>query len=127
MPGAIWTGLGVILAVAGALGVFYAVFRSTTITKTVELYKGENEIQGKAIARQAMQLAEQEARIVVLERENEILRNLVVGHDQLNILLKDSVARHVEHERTIEALNEIKGVLSEMWRSIVTVSIEEKT
>lgn len=125
MPATVWTGLGIILAVSGALGVAYAVFRSTTVTKTVELYKGENEIQGKAIARQALQLAEQEARILVIERENEILRNLVVGHDQLNILLKDSVARHVEHERTLVVLEEIKDLLGEMWRSLIKTLAEE--
>lgn len=125
MPGMIWTGLGVILAVAGALGVSYAVFRSTTVTKTVELYKGENEVQGKAIARQALQLVEQDARIAALERENEVLRNLVVGHDQLDLLVRDSAERHTEHIHQVEILADIKDLLQEMWRSVARTKAEE--
>lgn len=126
MPAIVWTSLGVILALAGALGVAYAVFRSTTVTKTVELYKSENEVQGKAIARQALQLAEQEARILVLERENAILRDLVIGKEQLDMLLKDSIARHVEYERTLDVLTEIKGLLGEMWRSLIKTMAEDQ-
>lgn len=119
MPAFVWSALGLIMAVAGALGIAYAVFRSTTVTKTLELYQGENEVQGKAIARQAVLLVEQDARIVALEKENEVLRNLVIGHEQLEMLVRDTVARSIQHAEQLEALNEIKELLGEMWRTTI--------
>lgn len=116
--------LSAIVAVAGALGVAYAVFRSATTTKTLELYKGENEVQGKAIARQALMLTEQEARITTVERENEVLRNLVIGHEQLEMLVKDTVARSIQHQEQLDALKEIKDVLGDMWRSLIKLLAE---
>ena len=116
--------LSAVVLIAGALGIAYAIFRSTTVTKTVELYKGENEVQGKAIARQATALIDQEARIGALERENAVLRNLVVGHEQLDLLVKDSAERHLEHTKQIDVLCEIKELLAEMWRPMVKALIE---
>lgn len=126
MPAAVWSALGLILAVAGALGVAYAVFRSTTVTKTLELYKTENEVQGKAIARQAVLLVEQEARITMLEKENEVLRNLVIGHEQLEMLVKDTVARSIQHQEQLDTLNEIKDLLGEMWRATIRALAPEQ-
>lgn len=39
--------IGVLLAVAGTLGVTWAVFRASAATKTIELYQAENEVMGK--------------------------------------------------------------------------------
>lgn len=39
--------IGVLLAVAGTLGVTWAVFRASSATKTIELYQAESEVQGK--------------------------------------------------------------------------------
>lgn len=116
--------ISAVIAIAGTLGVAYAVFRTATTTKTLELYKGENEVQGKAIARQSLTLVDQDARIAALERENDVLRNLVIGHEQLEMLVRDTVARSVQHEAQLTALHEIKEVLTEMWQSLVRLLAE---
>lgn len=125
MP-AFWSALGLVLTLAGAFGIAYAVFRSTTVTKTLELYKTENEAQGRAVARQAVTLLEQEARLAALEKENEVLRKLVIGHEQLDFLVRDSASRTIQHEEQVQLLTDIKEALVDMWRTTAAALAERE-
>lgn len=111
--------LSFILAAIGALGIAYAVFRSATVTKTMELYKLENEALGKSVARlQADQLIQAE-RITTLENENKVLKDVVTGKsavDELQAYAEAESRMRREAEQTaITLLRDILAQLKDMW------------
>lgn len=118
----ILTVLAAIAAVAGGLGVAYAVFTSSRVQTTIRLYQQENEAQGKRI-----KSLEDEGRIHAeqigsLKRENETLRDLATGRSLLEGLVA-SIAEHeqlrqTEHRAMMELLREMKESLSELWRAV---------
>jgi len=71
--------VGITLSIVGLLGVSYAVFRTNVVSKTIELYKNENEILGKALARQQTEAEKLATRLQALETANEVLRTTVSG------------------------------------------------
>ena len=78
--------VGAILTIIGLLGVAYAVFRTNVVSKTIELYKSENEILGKALARQQTEYEKLVTRLQALETANEVLRTTVSGEKAVNEL-----------------------------------------
>lgn len=112
-------GVSALLAIIGALGVAYAVFRSATVTKTLELYKLENEALGKSVARlQADQLLQSE-RITTLENENHVLKDVVTGKAAIEHLseevLKAEKMRSEEHAAMMILLRDLLAQLKGMW------------
>ena len=118
----ILTVLAAIAAVAGGLGVAYAVFTSSRVQTTIRLYQQENEAQGKRI-----KSLEDEGRIHAeqigsLKRENETLRDLATGRSLLEGLVasiaENEQLRQTEHRAMMELLREMKESLSELWRAV---------
>ena len=112
-----------VIGVIGLLGVAYAVFTSARVQKTVELYKLENEAQGKRIGTLEGEKTTQGERIAALERENTTLRDLATGKTFLEVLSKEiqqaEGERLAEHKLMIASLNDLKESLNEMWQGMV--------
>lgn len=117
--------MGLVLAVAGALGVAYAVFRSATVTKTLDLYKEENEALGKALARQQADLLALSERLRGIEEENRVLRNVVTGKEHFDALEREAGKRAAEHASIMAILQEVREQLAELWRGVVRVLGEQ--
>lgn len=106
----------------GLLGVAYAVFTSAKVQKTVELYKLENEAQGKRIGTLEAEKVTQGERLAAVERENITLKDLATGKSFLEGLSREMQAaenqRMIEHQAMISALAEVKDSLAELWRGV---------
>lgn len=124
------SALGAVVGMMGLLGVAYAVFTSAKVQKTVELYKLENEAQGKRIDTLEKEKVTWAERLAVLERENGILEDLATGKTFIGELSREiheaESQRMAEHkamtavlEKTNGALEEIKDTLAEMWQGMV--------
>lgn len=114
--------IGVVLSVAGTLGVAYAVFRSATVTKTIELLETENTALSKSVTRQQADLTLLQDRVGQLEQANAVLKNIVTGRTEIEALTayaKDEArVRREEHRITVELLHEVRDLVQEMWRAI---------
>lgn len=112
-----------ILALAGALGVFYAVFRSATVQKTLDLYREENEALGKAVARLQGDYLTILAKNEELLRANSVLQETVSGREAVKALAAQLATfqgeRHKEHEAMVHLLGEMREQLADMWRGVV--------
>lgn len=115
--------IGSILALMGALGIAYAVFRSATVQKTLDLYKAENEALGKAVARQQADLLTLTAKAEELERANNVLQRTVSGREAVEALGQQlnryQDARMVEHREMTELLRDMKDQMAELWQAVV--------
>lgn len=116
------SALGALLGMVGLLGVAYAVFTSAKVQKTVELYKLENEAQGKRIGTLEAEKVTQGERLAAVERENITLKDLATGKSFLEGLSREMQAaenqRMIEHQAMISALAEVKDSLAELWRGV---------
>lgn len=116
------SAIGAVLGMVGLLGVAYAVFTSAKVQKTVELYKLENEAQGKRIGTLEAEKVTQGERLAAVERENLTLKDLATGKTFLEGLsheMQDAEnQRMVEHQAMTAALAEIKDSLGELWRGV---------
>lgn len=99
--------LGAVLALTGTLGIAYAVFRSATVQKTLDLYETENAALGKAVARQQADLLTVTARLEQIERENEVLRNIVTGKAQLDEIRAATHLTQQQHDEMMVALADV--------------------
>jgi hypothetical protein len=113
-----------LLALSGALGIAYAIFRSATVTKTMELYKLENEALGKSVSRLQADQAVQSERITVLENENRVLRDVVTGKTAIEHLtgevLRTEAQRREEHAAMMVLLRDLLGQIKDMWAQLGT-------
>jgi hypothetical protein len=123
MSPVIVNALAAVIGVIGMLGVAYAVFTSAKIQKTVELYKLENEAQGKRIGTLEIEKVTQGERLAALERENATLRDLATGKSFMEVFSKEmsesESQRMREHQLMTATLEEIKDTLSEMWQGMI--------
>lgn len=117
------SALGAVLGMMGFLGVAYAVFTSAKVQKTVELYKLENEAQGKRIGTLEGDKTTLGERVAALERENLTLKDLATGKTFMEVLSKEiteaEAQRLAEHRAMLEALHELKDSLAEMWQGMI--------
>jgi len=117
------TAVAAALGIIGLLGVAYAVFTSARVTKTLELYKAENEAQGKRIASLEAEDARKTERLAAVERENVVLRDLATGRSVMEALANDIRAaetlRRTEHESMMSVLSDMKDMINEMWQGMV--------
>lgn len=95
------TVIAAVLALSGTLGIAYAVFTSARVSKTIELYKLENEAQGKRIATLEQEDRAKAERLAAVERENILLRDLATGTSAIQTLTK---VIHQEHMDILSAL-----------------------
>lgn len=114
--------IGVLLSVAGTLGVAYAVFRSATVTKTIELLETENTALSKSVTRQQADLTLLQDRVGQLEQANTVLKNIVTGRAEIEALTnyakEEARLRREEHRILVELSHEIRDLVQEMWRAI---------
>jgi D-aminopeptidase len=124
-PQVVIAGFGLVLAAVGLLGIAYAVFRSATVQRTLDLYRSENEALGKAVARLTADQLTLQAKTEQLETANKVLQDTVSGRDaieRLGIRLVEFQAdRATEHKAMMELLSEIREQMAELWRGIVRV------
>jgi hypothetical protein len=117
------SAIGAVLGGMGLLGVAYAVFTSAKVQKTVELYKLENEAQGKRIGTLEGDKTTLGERVAALERENLTLKDLATGKTFMEVLSKEiteaEAQRLLEHRAMLEALHELKETLAEMWQGMI--------
>lgn len=115
---AVFAGLSVLLAVIGALGIAYAVFKSATVTKTIDLLETENKVLGQSVARQSGDIATLQGRVTSLEGENTVLRNVVTGKSAIEELGERMIAedkiRREEHASMMAMLKAVATVLQEI-------------
>lgn len=123
-------GIGVLLGLMGVLGIAYAVFRSATVQKTLDLYRSENEALGKALARQQADLLTLTAKSEELERANMVLQRTVSGKEAVEELgrrLSDhQEKRAVEHRQMMDLLGELREQMGELWRGVVRLLGEQR-
>ena len=113
---------GLVLSLAGALGVAYAVFKSATVTKTIELLETENKALSNSVTRQASDLTLLQDRVSQLEQANNVLKNIVSGRAEIEGLTRfakdEATLRRDEHAQVMGAVGEIKDLIQEIWRAI---------
>lgn len=114
--------IGLVLSVAGMLGVSYAVFKSATVTKTIELLETENTALSKSLDRQRSDLTVLQDRVGQLEQANRVLQNVVTGRAEIEALTKfaetEAKLRREEHRILVELAHEVRDLVQEMWRAI---------
>lgn len=114
--------LSLVAAVAGTLGIAYAVFTSAKVQKTVDLYKLENEAQGRRIATLEEERTRTTERLAAVEKENLVLRDLATGRSVMEALAKDyreaEAVRKTEHDTMMRLLSDIQEAIQEMWQGI---------
>lgn len=107
---------------AGLLGISYAVFKSATVTKTIELLETENTALSKSLDRQRSDLGVLQDRVGQLEQANRVLQNVVTGRTEIEALTKfandEARIRREEHRIVVELAHEIRDLVQEMWRAI---------
>ena len=115
--------MSAILALAGALGVFYAIFRSATVQKTLDLYRDENEALGKAVARLQADYITIAAKNEELLRANQVLQETVSGREAVQALGhqlgEHQIELREEHVAMMRLLNEMREQLAELWRGVI--------
>lgn len=108
----IWPVVSAILALSGGLGVSYAVFKSATVTKTIELLKLENDALGKSVARLQSDQVTQSDQITKLDEQNRALRDVVTGRAAI-----EELARQIRHEE--DARHQEHGVQETLLKDIL--------
>lgn len=115
--------VGTVLGLTGVLGIAYAVFRSATVQKTLDLYRGENEALGKAVARHQADLQALQAKAQQLEQANRVLQETVSGRaavEELAARLAEFQRdRMTEHHDMMGILREVRDQMGELWRGVV--------
>lgn len=86
--------LGSALTVVGLLGVAYAVFRTNVVSRTLELYRAENEALGKALARREEEARRMAERLEAVEAANRVLRETVTGEAAVKALEQEVRQTH---------------------------------
>lgn len=92
--------IGVLLAVAGTLGVTWAVFRASTATKTIELYQAENGVMGKMNSRLESEVARLQTKVDAQAASMAALQETVTQRAEVSKLMDD--IRRNETERREE-------------------------
>lgn len=111
-------GLSVLLAISGAMGIAYAVFRTSAKTNTVELYARENTILTQANTRHESAEARLQAKVDSLTQANLTLQETVSGTAAVRHLAseiaREENARREEH-MVMQTL--LKDIISELRQS----------
>jgi hypothetical protein len=100
-----------VLAVATALGLAYAVFRSTARTNTTLLYERENDALTKALLRQEAEATRLATKVETLTNTNAVLQETVSGAAAVRTLAveiqREEAARREEHKAMMMLLKDI--------------------
>lgn len=118
-PVAIWPIVSAILALAGALGVAYAVFTSARVSKTIELYEIENKALGQSVARQTSDISVLQDRVGTLEAENKMLKNMVTGRTAIEELTQKLVDEQMDRRREHAHMDERFSAFETLMRDVL--------
>jgi hypothetical protein len=103
--------IGLVLSLAGTLGVAFAVFKSATVTKTIELLETENTALSKSVTRQQADLTLLQDRVGQLEQANNVLKNIVTGRSEIEALSAhvkaEEQSRREEHQTMLVLLKDL--------------------
>lgn len=114
---AIFVGLAALLAIAGAMGIAYSVFRTSAKTNTVTLYERENDILEKQNARLEAETVRLEQRLQQALAEAISLREAVTQRAEVarlaEVVTREEAARREEH-KVMEMLQ--KDLLAQLRR-----------
>lgn len=109
--GTVLVAVGLVLTVAGSLGVAYAVFRSTAMDKTLELFRTENAALGAKTSRLEDEVVRERERRVALEAAVAVLRETISGEAAVRALgetiAREEAARRDEHRAQMERIDRI--------------------
>lgn len=88
--------IGVLLTVAGLLGVTWAVFRTSAATKTIELYQAENEVMGKMNARLEQETLRLQSKVDTQQASLQALQEAVTQRAEVAKLMAEIKAAEKE-------------------------------
>lgn len=107
--------IGVLLAVAGTLGVTWAVFRASAASKTIELYQAENEVMGKMNHRLESEVTRLQTKVDTQASSLQALQETVTQRADVQQLMSEMrVAereRREEHEAQMMLLKDVVAQL----------------
>lgn len=113
-----FAAVSMIAALAGTLGIAYAVFTSAKVQKTVDLYKLENEAQGKRIKTLEDERTLDRERLAAVEKENLVLRDLATGRSVMTEMANDyreaEKLRKAEHAKMMQLLREVHEAITRL-------------
>ena len=118
--GTVLLAIGLVLTVAGALGVAYAVFRTSSVGRTIEIYQQENAILGQRATRLEEEVKEQRAEAskerekrAALEAALEALRQTISGEAAVGrlgeVIGREEAARREEHRQMLNHVDRIEA------------------
>jgi uncharacterized protein YydD (DUF2326 family) len=94
------------------------VFKSATVTKTIDLLETENKALGQSVSRQAGDIAMLQNRVEGLEEENKVLKNMVTGRVEIENLTQfakgESDLRRAEMAEIKLMLNSLMTLLKDL-------------
>lgn len=122
--------IGLVLTVMGLMGVAFAVFKSSGVQKTIDILESENAALTASVARQRTDFAMLQERVLTIEGENKVLRNIATGKqavDELTTWAKSSKeqdrAEHLEMIKILStcmgSLTDLKEAVEEIWKGII--------
>lgn len=107
--------VGLILTLAGVLGVAYAVFRSSAIDRTLQVYREENAVLGQRADRLEREVAQEREKRVGLEATLAALKDTVTGESRITalgeVIAREEAARRDEHRQQMDCLQKIMAEL----------------
>lgn len=107
--------VGVLLAIAGTLGITWAVFRTSAAAKTIELYQAENEVMGKMNHRLESEVARLQTKVDTQQASMQALQETVTQRADVAQLMTE--IRKAENERREEHgvhMTLLKDILAQM-------------
>jgi hypothetical protein len=104
-----------LVSVAAALGIAYAVFKSSARTNIAELYERENDALSKALARQEAEGVRLQTKVETLANTNAVLQETVSGAAAVRTLAteiaRDESARREEHAAMMMLLKDLVAII----------------
>jgi len=108
-------GISLVLAIAGGLGVSYAVFRSSSKTNTIDLFAKENDALTKALTRQESENLRLQTKVDALANANAVLQETVSGTLAVKELAKEIAREEAQRrEEHAAALVLLKDIIAEL-------------
>lgn len=107
--------LTAVVSVATAMGIAYAVFKSTARTNTNLLYERENDALTKALARQETEATRLATKVETLTNTNAVLQETVSGAAAVRHLAteiaREEAARREEHQAMMLLLKDLIAII----------------
>lgn len=113
---------GVLVSVATALGLAFAIFKSTARNNTALLYERENDALTKALTRQEAESLRLQTKVETLVNTNAVLQETVSGAAAVRTLAveiqREEAARRDEHKIMMELLKDMIATIRQQRGTI---------